>query len=157
MEMLGVTLSLSLFFDDSGRTQATRLTGSANGREVNLSTLEARGYLLVWDNGTKRGQRRALKGSPRGPLTLISGLKPDLPLAPGSVDSTTILMRECVGRTFADSGVVAQLWTWNGVPLRVTVTGGNATVTLEATRVDVTSVVPRDPFDVPDDVSIVDM
>lgn len=155
MEMLGVTLSITIQFDDYGRRQLTRLRGNAQGRTVSLNVLETRKYHLMWDDNTKRGDRRKIAGPPTGPLSLVSGLNLTAPRTP--VDSTrSILGRECSGESSADGGVSAEFWRWKGIPLYVLVRGDNADVTFEAVKLDVATPLTSEAFDVPDDVTIID-
>lgn len=155
MEMLGVTLSLTVHFDDYGRRQLTRLRGEAQGRKVSLNVLETRTYHLMWDDNTKRGNRQKIAGLPRGPLSLVSGLNANAPRTP--MDSIrSILGRDCAGESASDGGVTAEFWRWRGIPLLMLISGDNADVTFQATELDLTTPVTNQSFDVPDDVSIVD-
>lgn len=157
-------LTATFYFDDYGARIATytEIADSLNGRPLIIKQVNimADGWSVFYDDNHKVGMRsRMLEGTLNYYPNFDSLAERDKVLLKYQKSTPrTIAGKQTDGHSIEQNGIKANVWTWNGIPLR-TESGnmrGQWTV-LEATSIKTEVPVPADKFVVPASVKVSDV
>lgn len=74
MDMMGMPATMTLYFDDYGKRQATYVAMEMMGKKMETATLMEGGFTTTWEAESKSGKKMKSDGTNGGPLELIAGL-----------------------------------------------------------------------------------
>lgn len=156
MEMMGMPATMTLYFDDYGRRQATYVSMEMMGKKMETATLMEGGFTTTWEADSKTGKKVKSDGSNGGPLELIAGLTDERKktLNYKEIDSREILGHNATGFSIDSGGAKMNVWHWKGIPLLMEVNASQMKMTITATKLDTDTDVPDDKFTIPADVKI---
>jgi len=158
MEMMGMTPTMTLYFDDYGKKQATYTMLEMMGKKMENVTLLDGGFATSWDNSTKTGTKAKADGRSGGPIELIAGLTDarKKSLNYKEIESRELLGNTASGFSIDSGGAEMKVWHYKGVPLLIEMNASGQLMKITATRIDFDTPVPAGKFVVPADVKISD-
>ncbi len=156
MDMMGMPATMTLYFDDYGKRQATYVAMEMMGKKMETATLMEGGFTTTWEAESKSGKKMKSDGTNGGPLELIAGLTDERKktLNYKEIDSREILGHNATGFSIDSGGAKMNVWHWKGIPLMMEVNASQMKMTITATKLDTETEVPADKFTIPSDVKI---
>jgi hypothetical protein len=167
IEMAGITdksMSSTFYFDDFGEKIATYTTvrDNLNGEPLIINQVNVMndGWSIFFDAGQKVGMKsRMLEGTLNYYPNFDSLSERQLRLYKYEKgEPRTIAGKQAVGHSIEQNGLRANVWTWQGIPLRTESRGPrNRWLVFEATSIQTDVPVPAEKFEVPADVKLSEM
>lgn len=167
VEMAGVSdknMSTTFYFDDYGAKVATYITtrDSLNGRPLNITqaNIMSDGWSVFFDTTQKVGMKsRMLEGTMNYYPNFDSLSERERVLYKYEKGKPkTIAGKQAEGHSIERQGLRANIWTWQGIPVRTESSGPrNRWLVFEATSIRTDVPIPASIFEIPSDVKISEM
>lgn len=155
-------LRQTIYFDEFGRKEAVYANATIDDKTTRSVMVMANGQNIIYDPEKKSGTRidmaDALSQLGLGGIPNLSSLddnaKRELKYRP--IAGRTVLGKPTIGAAIDVMGTAVNVWTWEGIPLRMEATMQGNTMMVEATSLKTDVAVPADRFVVPKEIRITD-
>lgn len=157
---MGFTQTVTLYFEDYGKTSASEMEGSAMGQNIHNINILKDGFIYNVDLVNKTAFRSKMSEQSNESINFMNmdeNMKKKFKIK--QVGNETIAGKPCIVYEFEvpDAGMTSKTWVWNGIGLKSESSVMGMTVTMEVKSIKENVDVPASKFEVPAGIKIEDM
>jgi|GEM_PF-1164307 len=153
MSMMGMTPTMTLYFDDYGKKTATIVQMDMMGKQMTQHAISIGDTTIQWNDETMEGTRTSKAQGADQKMSLTAYMNMDdarkKSLNYKEIGEKEVLGKKATGFSVDTAGVTMKIWHWHNIPVYMEANAQGMTVTFEATKIDVPSDVPASTFEVP--------
>lgn len=160
-ETMGMTQSMTMYFDDYGNKECVETTGDVMGMKVHQLSITKDGYMYSIDLTAKTGTKSKIATGGKQQDIDFNNLTDEMMKQMKITKQGTeeILGKTCDKYSMDDPAMKMKSTysVWNGIPLKSDIDMAGITAKVTTTKIEENASIPADKFEIPKDVKITDM
>ena len=156
-EMMGMSSTMTLYFEDYGKTQCIASQTEMMEKKINTRIFEKDGYFysLLMDQKTGVKHKMTKTDEGFGKTNPFAFKEEYIKEFGGKKEGNeTIIGKECSVYSFVENGIENKIWVWDNLIVKIEAEQNGMKMLMEITKIEETDELPDGIFDVPADFTI---